>query len=324
MIHTCYLFSLMISLMASPASAENVIPNYYIEVDGKGEEKPLKYGELVYTPDYNVEKEEWSIDQNQMLESISQALQSQPDGKKDVMIYIHGLWGNTWIPFADSHKKMMEDIWNDPDSPFGMVISLVWDGGANYDSNVATALRSGEYLSVITQDIHKLVSDNGGRVSYMLHSMGHRVFQGIWSDEFETTEHRATDVVMMGSDLHTDTFEENNPMHHLHKFTDEIVVYVHNNDRTLGFSKAFNGRSRLGLGGVDDMDKTPDILTQVDVSTLTDVQGFGARFSNHRYYYASPTVRQDIRHVLWGDEVDKTKRSPLGHDRYLQLLPTEG
>jgi len=74
-----------------------------------------------------------------------------------------------------------------------------------------------------------------------------------------------------------------------------------------------------------DINKISKSITQVDVSVITDNEDPPSKFSNHRYFYMSPTVRKDI--ALFFMDANKEsipRRKELGHERNLMLeMPIE-
>jgi len=97
-----------------------------------------------------------------------------------------------------------------------------------------------------------------------------------------------------------------------------MTIYVHNNDRSLKLSKLVNKNKRLGLNGLDPY-RMPENFRIIDVSTITDHRNFMTSMSNHRYFYMSPTVTEDIKRMVWGKDF-VTAKQKLDHPRRLKLI----
>lgn len=318
------LISLGSILFNEPIVKPESIPSYFVEVDEvKDSIVYTKSGEFLLSQDEELSREYWDLNNSSLVDTLKHQLSLLPKEKRNIIIYIHGLWGNTWQPFSECNRALQKNIWSQEDSPYGLQVSLMWNGKLNYDDNVSRALRSGALMRDLVQEIHQLAEEEDGHVSYLIHSMGHRVFQGLWSDQFDKGEYSAKHIIMAGADLHTDTFEEGKPMDNIEHFAESVTVQVHNNDRTLGVSQAINKRGRLGRSGIKDLDLVPDIVRQVDVSVIDDLEFFGAKFSNHRYYYASPTVREDMINILWHKDIVGVQpaRTKLDHEKRFKLEP---
>ena len=84
-----------------------------------------------------------------------------------------------------------------------------------------------------------------------------------------------------------------------------------------------NKVDRLGLGGIKNLDQVTESITQVDVSVITDNEDPPSKFSNHRYFYMSPTIRKDMALFFLGEGRKKIpRRKRLGHDRkYMLEMP---
>ena len=109
-------------------------------------------------------------------------------------------------------------------------------------------------------------------------------------------------------------------MRNIGYFSKDIVLYVHNNDRVLGVSKVINDKNRLGLDGIQNLDKVSNAILQVDVSVIIDNEDAPSRLSNHIYFYMSPTVRKDI--ALFYQDLAKKKfprRKKLNHPKRVRL-----
>lgn len=305
--------------------------NLFIEIDvsASGDEL-VRYGRINYAEDYTPERVYFdSINGEQLfLDTLSQSLTSLPEEKRNTLFYIHGMWAYKWSFLKGNHKKMQTDMWANDTNPNGMIVTIIWHCKVKYFDNKEMALQSGKILSPLVRRIHEVTASSGPKsnTNYLIHSMGHRVFQTIWEGHLtEDMEHHAQYIVMAGADIEPNSFEKDEILENIGYLSNQIMVFVHNNDRTLGMSKMLNNKDRLGLQGISDLDKVSNSIFQLDVSVITDNEDPPAKFSNHRYFYMSPTVRKDLALFFQGIPKDKMpRRKELNHPRKFMLeMPDE-
>lgn len=305
--------------------AQTSAHHYFIEVDDRDGEQALKYGYYDYDEDFKMTRHIYNqIDSVEMfLDTLLESVRLLPKQKQNLMFYIHGMKGDGWRFLSESQSIMQKEMWSDEANPYGVKITLVWKCKINYQENVEIALNTGHRLSNIVKKIHWKISDfsETSKIAYLVYSMGNRVFEGMWADSLRNNSgYHASHIIMTGADLETDVFEEGKALYDISAFADHILVYVHNRDMTLGISKAFNKKDRLGLQGIRDLEKVSDKIYQVDVSIVDDNEEFISSFTNHRYFYMSPTVRKDL--IMTMKDVDRERiprRKTLHHDRYVML-----
>ena len=326
--------ALLLSIITTASTAivaQSTSQNLFIEIDvsAPGDEI-VRYGRISYYEDNTPKRYYYKGDdiKSMFLDSLAQDLESMPVAKRNTLFYIHGMWAYQWSFLKGIHKKMQTDMWDNSINPNGMVVTIIWHCKVNYSENKEMALKSGKILSPLIRDIHDVTAAASleSVTNYMVHSMGHRVFQAIWEGHLsENMPYHAEHILMAGADLETNSFEEGEVLNKIGYLSDDIMVYVHNNDRTLGMSKMLNNSDRLGLQGIQDIDKVSSLILQVDVSVINDNEDSPAKFSNHRYFYMSPTVRKDIALFYQGIEKDKIpRRKELNHPRRLMLeMPEE-
>ena len=327
-IKTFFFFILLIT--SNIGVAQSASQNLFIEIDvsAKGDEM-LRFGRIAYAED-NTPSRNYFDGENRrqmFLDTLEQSLEIMPEEKRNTLFYIHGMWAYKWSFLKGNHKKMQVDMWANNANPNGMVVTVIWHCKVNYFDNKEMALKSGKILSPIIRQIHDIttLASTNSQTNYMIHSMGHRVFQTIWENNLtKDMKYHAEHILMAGADLETNAFEEGEVLENIGYLSNDIVLYVHNNDRTLGISKMLNEKDRIGLQGIQDLDKVSDAILQVDVSVITDNEDAPAKFSNHRYFYMSPTIRKDVALFYQGVAKDKIpRRKELNHPRRMMLLMPE-
>ena len=318
-------------LLVQFAEAQSPSQNLFIEIDVSADrDKMVRYGRIAYNKD-NTPKRRFFKGKNarhDFLDTLNSSLSSLPEQKRNTLFYIHGMWAYKWSFLKGNHKKMQNTMWDNAVNPNGMVVTIIWHCKVNYFDNVEMALKSGKILSPIIRDIHDVTAaaSPSSQTNYMVHSMGHRVFQSIWDGYFkEDMKYKAGHIVMAGADLETNSFESGEVLADIGYLTNDVLLYVHNNDRTLGISKILNEKDRLGMQGIADLNKITSSIWQIDVSIVNDNEDAAAQFSNHRYFYMSPTIRKDIALFFQGVEKSKLpRRKKLDHERRFMLeLPQD-
>lgn len=321
----------IILLVNTTAYAQLQSKNLFVEIDvsATGDEI-VKYGRIFYD-EKNVPNRKYfkkDVRKEMFLDSLAYDLESLPLEKRNTLFYIHGMWAYQWSFLKGNHKKMQREMWANKINPNGMIVTVIWHCKVKYSENREMALKSGKVLSPLIRQIHDVTASasTNSKTNYMIHSMGHRVFQAIWEGYLlEDMQYHAEHILMAGSDLKTIAFEKGEILENIEYLSQDIMLYVHNNDRTLGVSKAINGKDRLGLNGIQDLDKVSDAIWQVDVSVINDNEDAASKFSNHRYFYMSPTVRKDVALFYQGVTKDKIpRRKELNHPRRWMLeMPDE-
>ncbi len=295
---------------------------YYIEVESEDStDYQAIYGDFSINSDDRVEKQEaLDIDEDEFFSTLEKNLKSLPRKKRNILIFIHGMWAHRDFFQEEQLSRMRQDVLKNGDSPYGMVVSLIWHSGMNYHYNVTHSRSVGKYYS---HHISRLLDIEADNFSVMAHSMGNRVFQGVLDEisEEECTDPLFDKMLFIAADLEEDIFAADKPLSDIDRYVRQPIVYVHNNDRSLGLSRALNENDRLGLNAnAETLEDNPSI-TIIDVSTVNDNDGFGPSLSNHRYFYTSPSVRNDLYYSLHG--LENPLRIPLKSDRRFKLSMKE-
>lgn len=287
-------------LSITPHADERLDSNpthYYIEWGGQKitDDLDISVGTLNWDKKYPKKSTSDHNDLDTLMSEIQQTLLSLPEDKQNILIHIHGLWGNKHPFFGEMTQALDEHVLCDMSSPYGVIVSIVWDAGFIYNHSRDVAYEKGKRSVPIIKKLKSFVSGGEGKLSIINHSMGNRVFNGIIDNIglIEQSEPIFDKCFMVAADIENTVFEKGQPYEHANKIAKDIIVYRHNTDRTLGMSRLINN-DRLGLNGITNYETMPDNITVVDVSLLNDEEFPAAKISRHRYYYTSPTVRKDI------------------------------
>lgn len=232
-------------------------------------------------------------------EAVRSAIDAMPDGKKGVLFYIHGFQADNAYFVRKSGRVIQRDILDRPGHSYGLCISLQWKSSLVYKSAVDTALAKGRDFAAIAGKVAGMVRDRwpGAPVGLLCHSMGNRVWQGMYDAWVaEDTSLGLHTVLMAAADLESDIFSH--AFSGLHRRAERVVIYHNLNDKTLRMARTFMPQMRLGLTGPDHPSDLPGNFIFRDVTGLRDDESFAGKFTNHRYYSGSPTVRGEIVRFL--------------------------
>ena len=291
---------------------------FYMEVESEDSTSyDAKYGTYHLNGEMRVKKNPSTISKEEdFIRSVDSTLQLLPEDKRNILIYIHGMWAHRDFFQEEVLTRFREDVLSEGSSSYGLVISVIWHAGMNYFENAKHALTVGKHYSPIVDEVLGLEVES---ISVICHSMGNRVFQGIIKniDKPRQADPRIDKAILIAADLEENIFQEGQPLAEIGKYVKSPIVYVHNNDRSLGMSKALNENDRLGLNADTETIVNNSIIKIIDVSTVDDNEGFGPSISNHRYFYTSPTVRQDLYYTLHGK--DNPQRKNLDTPRRQKL-----
>ena len=112
-------------------------------------------------------------------------------------------------------------------------------------------------------------------------------------------------------DLESDALHRSKTFKKLDSLAEEVILYVHNNDRVLTVATQSNKIDRLGHKGPAEWDSLSANLTVVDASLLADNKDIGSKLTNHRYFYTSPTGREDLMRSLYITKEEKFGKRAL-------------
>jgi hypothetical protein len=294
---------------------------YFVEVESQDSAKyKLIFGDYEYNPteiEFTKSLTKDITNPEIFAQKIESKLSTLDDNERKIFIYIHGMWGHQgW--YQEGVLSTFENKVFPEDNGPSIVLSLIWHSGIQYFDNVRHALNVGEFFAPIIDEIFSIPDTE---IDMLCHSMGNRVFQGIQSQLKTKTGSQPSikDLYMVAADLEEDIFNSSQPLEDISNLASNVSIYVHNNDRSLGISKSLNENKRLGLNADKKVCLQDSCLAIVDVSIIQDNEGIGPSLSNHRYFYTSPTVRNDLKLSL--SNLPNPDRKVIDHPRRLQLLP---
>lgn len=214
--------------------------------------------------------------------ALSEILEAHDAG---LLLYIHGFGADVDIYQAHFSTQFYTHFLKSQDGEcVDLMISFIWENKPYYPSTK----RQMEQKAEVIQPLYNHILDRDQHPTMMLaHSMGNRLALRLMQGYGK--EAQIQKLVMASPDVEPDHVA----LGGVHLYAEETSIYIHNNDRILGFARALDGLDRLGLNGWQ-RDSLPCNIRLVDASMITDASGLSNSISNHRYFYTSPTVRADI------------------------------
>jgi len=269
--------------------------------------------------------------QDSFLIVLMDDLQNLPANKRQLLCYVHGMWGGKRSNFNDAYGMLHEKYIDRSESDIGRVISIIWPGNRmEYKINKSKAWEISEPLSETFIEMLRKIQlldafnkklDTG--VDLIAHSLGNelmmKVFSHVREDEYG---YRLFDeIIFTAPDLDTDVLMPEGELQVLPYVGGRTHIYISTKDLTLGISSNLNKRDRFGLHGPIEGSEIPKNVYMVDVTKVRDEKNFGDLMTGHSYYRASEAASQDMLHVLMSYKVEEIqKRSVRNKKQKLFIL----
>jgi len=255
-----------------------------------------RYPEGSYDPKYSARystSEEWT-------ESIVDCLAMLTEERKNIFFYIHGLWEDNPLFVSYSNQILHKELFNQESHPYGMIVSMQWEGKLWYEDNLKLVERAGKYFGNIIIQIQNIFLERKIRADYsfLCHSMGNNIFRHMWKywagkgELFEISR-----VFLCAADLPDDVLE--NDLIKLSDYCRKTVVLYHHKDKTLTIAQLLKPFPRMGIFGPASQNKLPPNIIALDVTQSTeDDHSIGGAITHHQYFYGSKFVTTLIRKEL--------------------------
>jgi esterase/lipase superfamily enzyme len=133
--------------------------------------------------------------------------------------------------------------------------------------------------------------------SFLLHSMGNIVFEGLVEGIIKENKLWQTrQVFCCAADLESAVFDGG--LRLLPEIAGDVHVLFHAEDKTLRVANMMQPFHRLGIYGREDVNKAQNIHSLDATLISEDDMAVGSRFSHHRYFYGSKNVVRYINEWL--------------------------
>ncbi|MBK8346754.1 MAG: alpha/beta hydrolase [Saprospiraceae bacterium] len=277
-----------------------VFPHLYVYDKGnKAEERNYEFGKMAVEGKKLI-KTNKETDSAQWSKTIEATIHQLKPEKNGLVIYIHGFQADNTYFMHQSGFVIQRHILDHPSHPYGMAISLQWKSVLMYESAVTQALKKGRNFAILLEAVYEILKAKypEAPVSFICHSMGNRVFQGIFEQWITMRPGLALHHVMMfAADLESNIF--NTYLKNLAAHCQTVYVYYHGSDKTLLLARAFKPHSRLGISGPEQAPLLPPNVIGRDVTgMMKENEAFAGKLTLHRYYYGSPGIRNEIVSIL--------------------------
>lgn len=276
---------------------EKKVLHFFLRLSGISLEKPfsLESGQYVQSNGFLYKTES----QKNHINGISEKLTSLSGKNIHVLIYIHGyLAENPWFASLSGYQ-LQKNIFENNNHDVNLVFSLQWDSGIHYNDNRKLAFQKGKSFAGYLSTINDILKQNHNKVqfSFLLHSMGNIVFQGLISEKKLMSETLTVNQIFLcAADVSSHIFDEE--FSELVTYCRRVHIFFHRNDKTLRIANLFSPFHRLGIYGHEGH-LPSDIVKNIDVTYMSDDDtAIGSRFSHHRYFYGSKNVRDYINAQL--------------------------
>jgi len=230
---------------------------------------------------------------------------------KQVNIYVHGFRTNMAME-VETQAKLLHCM-----ARGGAVVCFIWPSRQNlllYGADVDRGMKSAPYLT----DLIQLIAEHtdAERINLLGYSCGAAIATKALCDlrdryAGETPQQlskrlRIGNIILAASDIDLKTFARDQ-LEELKDLSDNVVIYIAENDMALGISSLSYGTSRLGRPDVSKLNLTKGQLeeaakdTSLQVIDVTDVPGphaSGGGFGGHGYWYANSWIMTDLMVML--------------------------
>lgn len=259
----------------------------------------IDYGDFILGDD-KLKKDKTFESEVTFFEQVKEAFAKLPKERQNIAIYIHGLWAD-----ADSFNEpcgyiLTKDVLNQPESPYGLTISLQWSGTLNYIEDYPITKSAGQKYTSIMQKLseHLIQVNPSYQSAYLLHSMGHQVFYYLIKQGKNTEcSIPVNKLILCAGDIR-DTILQDEILKDIISNSLSTTVFHHQKDRTLRMAKSLVKGERLGITGPKDPSTLPSHVSIIDVTDYDDFESIPGSISLHRYFYDSPKVRQILKEIL--------------------------
>ena len=237
-------------------------------------------------------KEKAFNDLNSLLEDID----SSGIKVSGLLFYIHGFMADNTTFEEKTGKILQTEIFDSISSNFNIVVSLKWKADLDYRKSFQIALDKGKQFSQYVEEFYNHFDQNIP-VSMICHSMGNRVFEGLFTtQELSSKPIKLKHVLMFAPDLESNIFNKN--LMNLSLRAEKAIVFYNADDKTLKGANILVPYRRLGIYGIDETESHK--VLNISTTGLKDNKGLAPNFSLHRYYYSSPSIRKAIVELLNG------------------------
>ena len=322
------IFCILSALILNAQESQRLQYNIIVESEEGSDEVKLSY-EILNLDDKSSSRQVKNAQQFNAL--LMTDLASCPLNKRQVLFYIHGMWGGKKFAFNRTYRMLEELYLDNKYSDIARIVSIKWPGNKmEYKvnkkklyqiDNAVTNVFIEFFNSFYTfRHINNL---NGVEVDMIAHSLGTELFKEVicqWPVEIFSGP-IIDNLILASPDLTTDVFEKEECFGNNINIANKVTVYFSDRDLTLGVSKNLNDLDRLGRAGPSSNSKIPKNVNFIDATKIKDETNFSDLITGHSSFRASPIVSRDILSLLtYNPEIRIIKRKIVNEDQHIFKL----
>ena len=241
-------------------------------------------------------------------ESFDETLRDtfKTSGKKDALIFIHGLWAYS-RPMAYHLLQFDKHVIQKTDSNIAFTLNIIWHTPMpSYFFSRRQCKRLALAIApVFWNTIHNLlkIKDLEPRLHLLCHSMGNYFFENLLQNKHLHDAKVFEQILLVAADVDIDFFEKY--LNDIKALTKRVVLLNNKNDVLLKASRYLNRMRRLGIAPPQYFERFHPFLKATEISEVDDVRNLIALSGQHIYYNASVKVLTYIKSLLEGGEVLK-------------------
>lgn len=309
------------AIIDSETKAYTLIPDTFFNSNPNDNEDAFTN---TYSGKYNPNKLEELTGSERMFAQLYFTLKDANNGG-DVLLFIHGF--NNDLEDSIEELIKIEKALIKQGSPIKHLVLFSWPSRNNllkYRDDHRDAELSGYALGraydMLRDFFIKLFGRNPeapknepctNNIHIMCHSKGNFVLENMMiklNNERRPTNALFEEVILTGSDVDWQVFEEPRAFYRLTEICRRVHIYHHRKDRALGISETTkNGSNRLGKYGPRDIRKIPSHVYVIDVTGIKDQKGIKDKSIDHWYHLSSKKVQTDFIEVLKGTNAENLK-----------------
>jgi esterase/lipase superfamily enzyme len=227
-------------------------------------------------------------------------------GKKDALIFIHGLWAYS-RPMAYHLLQFDKHIIQKTDSNIAFTLNIIWHTpmpsyiiSRRQCKRLAVAMAP-QFWQTMTNLLK--IKDLEPKLHLLCHSMGNYFFENLIQNKPSNKSTFFEQILLVAADVDIDFFETH--INNMKALTKGVVLLNNKKDVLLGASRYLNGVRRLGKGGPQYFEPFEPFVKATEIGDVKDVRNLIALSGQHIHYNASVTVLNYIKSLLKGGEVLK-------------------
>lgn len=202
-----------------------------------------------------------------------------------IWVYFHCMWGNNSV-FQRMTLGYIDELIDQGGN--NTLLSVIWPANElGYKRNWKKVIEKGHRLGNF---FRCMAQGQKGPVNVISHSMGNRIFQGVWQAAGDTL--KLENLVLAAPDLDADIFGHD--FRNMENRVKKIIVVQHHSDRLLLASSLIWKKERLGR--THHISPVPANLVLIDATAYSSSRAVD--LSNHMHFIFADSVRTRIHEAI--------------------------